>query len=271
MRIRPFTLDDVPLERATQVYRDASWRALGLVVLIMSALPMVIVWANPYEKNNIALVAFTAAVALFCFILFLRQFIRAMRKHHWLLAQAEEGLYLNLLHHHRQTQETGKASGALFIPRAMIAAVGKTHESRRFEGRYGHERHFAYIDLYLTLEDTGELRAALRRERRKLPHARDFKCHVRLPAPGVVRLLWDRVYPPENTAIELLARDYATMADRSVKYADWARLSKEEKALVVHDLWETGHVEEAVRLHRIVTGDDFHTTRAYFARLAQED
>lgn len=267
--MRFLVLEDVPLDRAATVYRDASWRALGLVALIMTAVPMVIVWANPHDKNNVALVTFTGLVALFFFALFLHRFTQAVKRDNWLLAVAEEGLYLNF-RHHRHRANGGGEPGAVLIPRNTIAAVGKTHETRQFEGRYSHERHFAYIDIYLTHEDTAALRRALREERRRMPAGKDLTCPVRLPVPGVVRILWDRVHPPENRAIQELAGNYTTMADRSVRYADWENLSDTEKQQVIDDLWETGHVEEAIRLHRVIHKSGYREARAYFDALARE-
>jgi hypothetical protein len=267
--MRLYTLNDVPLERVTQVYRNASWRGLGLAALIMTAMPMIIVWVNPHDKSTFPLVAFTALIALFFCALFLRRFIQEMGRRQWLLVQAEEGIYINFSPPWRPFGNPSRP-GAAFIPRVEIAAVGKTHETRRFDGPYAIERHFAYIDLYLTHENTEALLHALRQERRALPKGRDAVCPIRLPAPGVVRILWDRVYPPENTAIAMLNGEYPAMADRTVCYADWERMSREEKLHIVRDLWETGHVAEAMRLHRVVTGDDFHTTRTYFDGLTEE-
>lgn len=260
---------DVPLDRAKRVYRDASWRAVGLVALIMMALPMVIVWANPHDRGNLAMVAFTAVVGLAFFALFLRRFILDMAKSNWFVAQAEEGLYINF-GPCRGPRKRVSGPGVVFVPRGEIAAVGKTHETRRFDGPFAVERHIAYIDLYLKHEDTAPLQRALRRERRQWPPGKDMPCPVRLPAPGVVRLLWDRVHPPENAAITLLIGEYPPMADRSVCYADWERLTEEEKQHIVADLWETGYVAEAMRLHRLTTGDDLRRTRAYFAGLTQD-
>jgi hypothetical protein len=87
----------------------------------------------------------------------------------------------------------------------------------------------------------------------------------------VVRVHWDHVHPPEGRAAVQLAGDYPMVADRSEIYGDWDTLSDAEKLAVNNDLWETGRVEEAHRLHRALHQQGQRAAKAYFARLEREE
>ncbi|MFP4501990.1 MAG: hypothetical protein ACLFTT_13390 [Candidatus Hydrogenedentota bacterium] len=258
-------------EKAERIYRDASWRSLGLGALVMIGLLLLgLLPKNGGPGLNGALLGFTGVVAVFFVALFGYRYWQARRPSNWLLIQTEAGLYVNI-RHFRSPPSSEEDATVVFIAAEEIAAVGKTHECRRLpDHRHNRMQYYSFIDLYLRHENTQALRQALRVDRRRLVFGEDVFCPVRIPAPGVVHLLWDGVYPGENEAIEELGERYPLAPDRTVEYADWHRLPDAKKQQVIDDLWETGHVREAMRLHRMHHGKGQRAAKAHFAALANE-
>lgn len=261
---------EVPLDHAARVYCDGSWRPLLAAAALMAAVMGVTVYFSGDTGTAVPLAAFTGLVAGSFMLLFIQRFVQCMRRRNWLVAQTGEGIFLNLRWHlNRHLPESGPT--VAYIPRDEIAAVGKTHERRRLPTRHGGETHFCYIDIYLRHEDTEALRAALHAERRLRGRGKRDVYPVRLPAPGVIRVLWDHIHPPENTAVTLLAGDYPRLADRSVVYGDWEKLGDAEKQSVIDDLWEKGDVAEAYRLYRAHHQKGQRAAKAHFAQLARAE
>ncbi len=198
--------------------------------------------------------ALPGALALLFLALGLVRWHACRRPGNWLLRAGEKGLHINL-RSYRNASLPDDAPTVLFIPREEVAAVCRTHEVRSILRRRGYAEEFViYIDFYLQEGARLEpVREALRAERRRMP-ARGRKHHdypVRVIDPPGIRLVWEHVRPGENQALQLLAAHYPLAPDQKRRTPRWDKLDDAGKEAHIAELWENGHVDQAVRLVRV--------------------
>jgi hypothetical protein len=258
----------MPVNDGDRLFCSYSWIALATVAAVMFGIAIV---AALMQGGNPVVFLLPALVGCFFVALALLRWRACARPSNWLIRQSSEGIYLNLrsfLNYHLPAED----ETILFIPAAEIAAVGKVYQKLVCPARHGSTiHHSSFIVIYLTHEETGELRTRLRQERRRIPgralRKKTLHYPVRIAAPGELRLLWEWVRPSEDRALNLLSAQYPLAPDRKVASADFDTRSEEEQAAFIDTLWEEGYVDEAKALYKRHYNARSHEIRAYFDRL----
>jgi len=240
--------DEIPKQGIRRIYRNYSWLGLLGVTAIMGAITAYVAIPKGTPTNPVLIVLPGLATLLFLVLTLLKLRV-ALRSSNWLLCEAEQGLYVNLrsyMNYHLPPED----KTVLFIPKEAVAAIGKTEEVRRSQDRFPH------IDIYLQDAPPPEVREALYTERRRegatgfLGRGKHHDYPVRVIDPPAIRLVWDWIRPKEQRALDLLGETYPIAPDRTTQQPDWNTMNDEQKEAAIAELWETGHVDDAVRLYR---------------------
>lgn len=261
--------DTVPTEGLRYTFKSHSWRSLALAAIVIGAIAgyTAIPKGEPINPVLVALPLLTATIILLLMLFRLRL---CRRPQNWLLRVTDEGLYINLrsyLYAHLPPE----SHQAVFLPRDEVAAVCKTHETRKLPYRHGYTRdRFSYVDFYVARGvDLAPLREALRVERRLarnagfLHRSRHHDYPVRVLDPPGIRLVWDWIKPDENRALEMLDEIFHRAPDQVIEPTEWDALSDAEKDALIAHLWEIGDVDDAIRLVRMRQGVSDRVARAY--------
>jgi hypothetical protein len=255
MRLVPH--DTVPTENVQHEFRNQSWRGLALATLVMVGIAAYT--AIPKQgASDPAVVGATVVIALFFSLLLLLRWNLCRRPQNWLLRKTDHGVYINLrsfVNYHLSKE----SHQALYVPNEDIAAVCKANEERELPYRHGYTKdRYSYIDLYLKRGvDLEPVRRAVREERRReaaagvLKKRKQHDYPVRVLDPPGIRLVWDWIKPDEGRAIDVLAESYDAAPDLIVESKLWGNMSDDEKEALIEELWEIGHVDDAVRLVRM--------------------
>jgi len=238
-----------------RVYRDMSWWGLAGVMAIMVAMAVIVAIPRTDSGAPLLIIVPGALALLFGTLLLLKLRVY-LRKSSWLLREVEKGLWINLRSpynaHLPEDHET-----VLFIPADEIAAICKTKEVRDIPSyRGGYRDVYSYIDIYLTHENTDAVAEVLHQERRVAPARgkRGGKKHhdyrVRVIDPPGIRLVWEWIKPGEEQALAALGERYAIAPNRNTKNTPWENLNEAEKEALIAELWEFGHIQQAIGLVR---------------------
>jgi len=244
-------MEQTPIDDANRRYRNRSWVGLLGVAVIFLAITLYVAIPKGTGSDNTALAAVPALVTLLFVALLVARLRVYRRPSSWLVLETDDGLYVNL-RSYLNNPAPDDAPRVIHIPRDEIAAVGKTHEFRPIAFVRGTRRdQFSYIDVYLKHEETAAVADVLRAERRAEWPGKRHDYPVRVPEPGVIRLVWDWIAPNENRALDLLSETYPLAEDRTLKSPRWEHLSDEDKKQHIIALWELGEVDDARRIVRM--------------------
>lgn len=238
-----------------KVFRDQSWWGLVGVIGLMALMCLYLAAPNTGPTAP-ALVIIPGGLGLLLGTVLVFRMRHYLRKGNWLLRQTEDGLWINLRSgfngHLPEAHET-----ILYIPREEVAAICRTKEVRELPSyRGGYKDVYSYIDIYLAHEDTASIADILRRERRiEAPSVwrgggKTHDYRVRVIDPPGIRLVWEWIKPGEEQALNELGKTYPITKTRNLRQKDWDELSEAEKEALIVELWEIGHLQQAVGLVR---------------------
>jgi len=254
--VKLYRHSDIESWPAGTVYRDKSWWGLVGVIVIMVVMSVYVALPKTGPAAP-ALVVIPGALTLLFGSLLLMKMRVHLRKSNWLLREDEKGLWVNLRSvynaHLPEEHET-----VLFIPAEEVAAICKTKEVRDLPSyRGGYRDVFSYIDIYLTHDQTGPVAEILHLERRVAPsrpsrlgRAKHHDYRVRVVDPPGIRLVWEWIKPGEEKALELLGKRFTIAPNQHKKNPAWENLNDDEKEAVIAELWEIGHMQQALGLVR---------------------
>lgn len=236
-------------------FRDQSWWGLAAVIGLL-ALMCVYLAAPNSGPTAPALVIIPGSLGLVLGAILIFRLRNYLQKGNWLLRSTQEGLWINLRSgfnkHLPEEHET-----VLFIPKDEVAAICRTKEVRELPSfRGGYKDVYSYIDVYLSHEDTEAVVDCLRRERRMEgasswgSSTKHHDYRVRVINPPGIRLVWEWIKPGEEQTLNELGKDYPITKTRNLRRPDWDDLSEAEKEAFIAELWEIGHLQQAIGLVR---------------------
>lgn len=253
-------LREVPQREGDRLFRNASWRSLAMVVLLMAGITGYVAIPKP-EPTDPVFIAVPAVATVLLLLLMAVRLAACLRPENWLLRIAPEGLYVHL-RSYMNAHLPEESPTVLFLANHEVAGVCLRRENRSFPGRYGGTSldRYAYVDLVVRFtrgaEDVASLAAVLREERR-LPGRKHHDYPVRLvppqeeDEPALVRLVWDQIRPHETAVATLLGERYTRYPDALSTPKHWDALDSAGKEALIAELWETGRVKDAEQLVRI--------------------
>lgn len=248
---------------------------MATTVMVAIAAYVSIPKSGPTEP---ALIGVTSLVAVLFVVLLILRWRLCRRPQNWLLRTTDHGAYINLrtfMNHHLDPE----THQVLYIPTEEIAALCKTEEKRHIPDHHGRSKdQFSYLDFYFVENvDLEPVRRALREERRREAKAGIFrrpKHHdypVRVLDPPGIRLVWEWIKPDENCAINMLSDLYPVAPNQTSTFHNWDKLNETEKDMFLAELWETGHVEDVIRLVRMRRGISERAAREYLRDQYESD
>lgn len=248
--------ETIPAQQVTQTFKNASWRSLLWVVVIMAVITGYTAIPKG-EPTNPILIAVPAFATLFFGGLFVWHLWRGANPRNWLLKATEDGLYINL-QSNVGVPPTRDVPVAVFVPRDAIAGVTRVQEFRTLPARSGHYKNtFAYFDFTLSEPLPEELLVALARIRRNpairgdTGIRRDIQGAVRVENRDTIRLVWDWMSPRELAAEAWLAKHYVVNKPDRFSAPGWETMDSERQDAYIDTLWEWGDVQDAVHLKSI--------------------
>lgn len=244
---------DVPEDNVSQTFKNAAWRGLLWVAVIMAVITAYTAIPKGAPTNPV-LIAIPAAMTLLAILLLLWRLRQALNRRNWLVKAAPEGLYINL----QPNTAVPPAAGApevLFVPRETIANITRVQERRKLPDRSGQYRNnFSYFDLALAEPVPDALVVGLAQIRRNpaikgsTGHKRDLHMPVRVVGRHSIRLVWDWMTPRELDAARWFEAHYSTEPLKKIEEPGWEKMSEEDRGRYIDTLWEWGDVQDAVHL-----------------------
>ncbi len=245
--------DSLVEQQVTHTFKNASWRSLAWVVLIMAVITAYVAIPKG-EATNPVLVAVPAFATVFFMCLLLWHVRQCMNRRNWLVKATEQGLYLNL-QSNVHVPLAKDVPAVAFIPDEAIASVTRVQENRIIPSRNGQFKNtFAYFDVALhdAMPDTFLVTLAQIRRNPAIRGAvgvrKDMYAGVRVEDQHTIRLVWDWMTPRELGAEAWFKTRYALGEKRSFRAPGWSKMSPEEQDAYIDTLWEWGDVQDAVHL-----------------------
>ena len=251
------TYPELPEDTITQTFKNAAWRGLLWVTIIMAVITAYTAIPKG-EPTSPVLIAVPGAVTVLAGMLLFWRLRQARKRRNWLVKAAADGLYINLQSNTAVPLAEG-APQSLFIPRATVAHVTRIQELRTLPDRHGHHKnHFSYFDITLQEPVPEALLVGLAQIRRNprlrggVGIRRDFHAPVRVAGPHAIRLVWDWMSPREFAAARWFEAHYPAEPFRKIEEPGWKKMAPEDRERYIDTLWEWGHVQDAVRLHSLL-------------------
>ncbi len=248
--INDSSITDAPV---VQTFKNASWRSLAWVVLIMAVITAYVAIPKSGPTNPV-LIAVPAMATLFFAGLGLWHFNRCRNQRNWLVKATELGLYINL-QPNVHVPPAAEAALAIFLPSESIASITRVQEYRRIPGRHGEFKNsFTYFDICLHEALHDELLIALAHIRRNparrgvVGYRKDLFGGVRLEDQYTIRLVWDWMTPRELAAEAWFAQRYTMGETKKFSGPGWGKMTGPEKDAYIDTLWEWGEVQDAIHL-----------------------
>lgn len=268
--MRFLTYNEVPKDQITQTFKNAAWRGLLWVAVIMLVITAYVAIPKG-EATNPILIAVPGAFTVFSMLLLGWRLRQAMDARNWLVKASASGLYINLQANTTAPLADGTPE-VLFIPRALVTSIARVQELRTLPERHGsYKHHFGYFDIALAepLPETLLLGLAQIRRNPKLRGGvgirRDFHAAVRIHDQHTLRLVWDWMSPRELAAAQWFERHYPAEPLRKFEGPGWDALSPEEREIYIDTLWEWGQVQDAVHLSSLTRKTSERTAAKYLA------
>lgn len=248
-----FTYADVPDKHVTKTFKDAAWRSLLWVTVIMAVITGYTAIPKG-EATNPVLIAVPFFATMFFGLLGLWRLQQCRNPRNWLVKATGDGLYLNLQPNITAPLATD-APSVFYVPNEAIRTVTRVQESRTLPERNGqYKNHFTYFDLEVSETIPETLLVALAQIRRNprlrggIGIRRDLHGAVRVQGPFTLRLVWDWMTPRELAAEAWFGTRYTLEPLKKIKTPGWDKMTPEEQETYIDTLWEWGHVQDAVHL-----------------------
>jgi hypothetical protein len=242
---------DVPTDQISKTFKNASWRSLFWVVVIMGVVTAYTAIPKG-EPTNPVLIAVPGMATLFFTLLFLWHLHKSRNPRCWLLKAAGDDLYVNLQSNVNVPPATAETE-VLRLPAGSVAAIQRVHELRILPARNGHyKNHFTYFDFRLHEPIPEDLLLTLARIRRNpairgsAGLTRDIYTAVRVRDQYTLRLVWDWMTPRELAAEAWFAARFPVEEKAKERGPGWDTLDKAARDRYIATLWEWGDVQDAI-------------------------
>lgn len=240
----------IPKDQVIQTFKNASWRSLLWVVVIMGVVTAYTAIPKG-EATNPVLIAVPGLATVFFFLLFLWHLHKSRNPRNWLVKATEDGLYINL-QSNVNVPPTEGVSPVVFLPVSSITSMHRVHEVRKLPARHGYyKNNFSYFDIVLDGPIPEELVVSLAQIRRNrairgaVGFSRDMYTAVRVKDRNTLRIVWDWMTPRELAAAEWFSDRYRVEDLEQTKGPDWESLSPDAQDDYIDMLWEWGDVQDA--------------------------
>lgn len=248
---------EVPETGIGQVFKNAAWRGLLWVTVIMAVITAYTAIPKG-EPTNPVLIAVPGTVTLLAGLLLLWRLRQALGRRNWLIKAADNGLFINLQSNTGAPLAEG-APEVFFVPREAIASISRVRELRTLPDRHGrYKNHYTYFDIALRSPAPDQLLVGLAQIRRNprlrsgIGIRRDIVGAVRLHDRHTIRLVWDWMAPRELAAAQWFEARYPSKPLEKVEAPGWENLSQAARETYIDTLWEWGHVQDAVHLSSLL-------------------
>jgi len=247
----------IPAQEIDQTFKNASWRSLFWVVVIMASITAYVAIPK-HGPTNPALVAVPGGATLFFAGLFLWHLRRNFSPRNWLVKASGAGLYVNL-QSNVDVPPTEGAPRAIFIPAESVESITRVLEQRTLPARGGgrYKNNFTYFDIALRDAVPDALLVALAQIRRNPALRGDMGIRknlhgaVRVENRYTIRLVWDWMTPREIAAEAWFGARYAIGERKTFNGPGWAKMDAAAQDTYIDTLWEWGEVQDAVQLKSV--------------------
>jgi len=264
------TYSEVPEDKITQTFKNAAWRGLFWVTVIMAVITAYTAIPKG-EPTSVVLIAVPGTVTVLSGLLLCWRLAQALNRRNWLVKAAGNGLYINLQSNTAAPLAKGVPE-VLRLPRETVAHVTRVQELRKLPDRHGHyKNHYTYFDLALTAPVSEDLLVALAQIRRNpalrggFGIRRDLPGAVRIHDRHTIRLVWDWMTPRELATAQWFEKNYPAEPLKKIEGPGWDKMDSEERERYIDTLWEWGHVQDAILLASVTRKTSARTAANYLA------
>jgi len=264
------TYSEIPEDEIVQTFKNAAWRGLLWVAVIMAVITAYTAIPKG-EPTNPVLIAIPGAVTVLSLLLLVWRLRQARNPRNWLLKAVDTGLYINL-QANTAVPLAKDTPQVIFVPRDSVASITRVQELRTLPDRHGHyKHHYGYFDVQLIDPLPEALLLGLAQIRRNpqlrggVGIRRDFHAPVRINGPHTIRLVWDWMTPRELSAAQWFEGHYPVAPFKKIEEPGWEKMAKADQEIYIDTLWEWGHVQDAVHLSSLTRTTSERTAARYLA------